>query len=71
MAEPIDVSTVAALAAVADLPLSEERCAAVQDVLAAWVPDANALSRKMSAREYWTVTPATVFTHPTTREVSA
>lgn len=71
MTEPIDEKTIAVLAAVADLPLSEGRYGPVQEVLWAWLPDANALNRKMSAQEHWTVTPATVFTHPATREVQA
>lgn len=61
MMNEIDEDTVGALAEVADLPLSVDRHAAVLDVLGAWLPDANELSRKMSAPEHWTVTPATVF----------
>lgn len=62
-ASAVDEETVAVLARVADLPLSDDRYAAVIEVLGAWLPDANELSRKMSAAEHWSVTPATVFTH--------
>lgn len=71
MTEPINEKTIAVLAAVADLPLSEDRYGPVHEVLGAWLPEANELSRKMSAKEHWTVTPATVFAHPSAREVQA
>ena len=51
------------LALFAALPLSTEREAAVRAILNAWVPDANALSTKMSAAIYQALTPATVFSH--------
>jgi hypothetical protein len=35
----------------------------VGELLAAWLPAANELSRKMSAVEHTTLLPATVFTH--------
>jgi hypothetical protein len=62
----VDVSeeNVRALAAAADLPLGAERAALVGPQLAVWLDAANELSRKMSAAEHWTVTPATAFTHP-------
>jgi hypothetical protein len=64
----VDDEMVAVLARAADLPLAEDRRAVVREVLGAWLPDANELSRKMSEPEHWTVTPATVFTHPTPGE---
>ena len=60
----IDQDSVRALARVAGISLREGEAAAVTGVLAAWMPDANELSRKMSRLEHWTVTPATTFTHP-------
>jgi len=54
---------VAALARHAALPLSPERAAAVEAVLAAWLPAADELSRKMSAAAYRHLLPATVFAH--------
>lgn len=52
---------VAALAAAAGLPLSAPRLAAVSAVLTAWLPDANALSRKMSDAAYRDLAPITAF----------
>jgi hypothetical protein len=60
----IDEDSVRALARVAGIPVREGEAAAITGVLAAWIPDANELSRKMSRPEHWTVTPATVFTQP-------
>jgi hypothetical protein len=54
---------VPALAQAADLALDAERAAVVGELLAAWLPAANELSRKMSALEHQTLLPATVFTH--------
>jgi len=54
---------VAALARQAALPLEAARIAAVHAVLAAWLPDANALSRKMSDPAHQALVPVTVFTH--------
>jgi hypothetical protein len=51
------------LAQVADLALAPGRDAVVGELLAAWLPAANELSRKMSAIEHTTLLPATVFTH--------
>ena len=51
------------LAAFADLPLAEGRDAIVGELLAAWLPPANELSRKMSSAEHSSLLPATVFTH--------
>ncbi len=53
-----------ALADYAELPLGADREADVTPILEAWVKDANALSRKMSAARYMTLVPATVFSHP-------
>jgi hypothetical protein len=51
------------LAALADLPLGAGRDAIVGELLAAWLPPANELSRKMSAAEHTALLPATVFLH--------
>lgn len=65
---PIDAQAarqaVRELARHAGLPLAAGREEAIAPVLQAWLLDANALSRKMSAPEHWTVAPATIFTHP-------
>jgi len=53
-----------ALADYAELPLGADREAVVAPILEAWVKDANALSRKMSAEQYIHLVPATVFAHP-------
>ncbi len=58
------VELVRRLAAYAALPLAETREAGVAAILGAWVPDANALSLKMSAAQHQNLLPATVFTHP-------
>jgi hypothetical protein len=60
----LDPECVRALARYADLPLSADRESAVAQILAAWIPEANALSRKMSAPEYQSLTPGTIFSHP-------
>ncbi|MBA3477930.1 MAG: hypothetical protein H0T52_05955 [Lautropia sp.] len=56
------------LAAYADLPLAPGREEAILPVLRAWLTDANALSRKMSAAEHWNLTPAITFIHPSIEE---
>jgi hypothetical protein len=58
-----NATDVAMLAAHAALPLDPRRIAAVAAILSAWLPDANALSRKMSAPEYRALMPATIFAH--------
>lgn len=58
--------TVRELARAADLPLGPERPALIAPQLSVWLEAANELSRKMSAREHWTLTPITVFRHPGT-----
>jgi hypothetical protein len=58
-----DDAGMAALATHAALPLSPERAAAAAAILAAWLPAAHELSRKMSAPEHRALMPATVFTH--------
>ena len=65
MATPstIDQALVRALAAMAELPLDPGRESTIVPILAAWVKDANELSRKMSTAQHWTVTPATIFVH--------
>jgi len=60
----IDVTMVRALAAMAELPLAEGRELSIAPILNTWVKDANELSRKMSAAEHWTVTPAIIFAQP-------
>lgn len=52
------------LALYAGLPLAAERHPAIAAILNAWIPDANALSEKMSSASYQTLVPATVFSHP-------
>lgn len=52
------------LARYADLPLAPGREDIILPTLAAWIEDANALSRKMSAALYQDLVPATVFTCP-------
>ena len=51
------------LAQTADLPLAVGRAAIAGELLAAWLPAANELSRKMSAIEHTALLPITVFTH--------
>jgi hypothetical protein len=58
-----DGAGMAALATHAALPLSPERAAAAAAILAAWLPAAHELSRKMSAPEHRALMPATVFAH--------
>ncbi|MEO8627728.1 MAG: hypothetical protein ABI612_06445 [Betaproteobacteria bacterium] len=64
----IDAALVRTLADIAALPLAPGREDVIAPTLDAWVRDANELSRKMSAAEHWTVTPATVFVHPVQTE---
>jgi len=51
------------LAQTADLPLATGRATSAGALLAAWLPAANELSRKMSAPEHAALLPITVFTH--------
>ena len=51
------------LAQIADLPLAAGSAASAGGLLAAWLPAANDLSRKMSAIEHVALLPITVFTH--------
>lgn len=51
------------LARCAELPLPAGREAGVAAILDAWLPDANALSEKMSAPVHRDLVPATVFIH--------
>jgi hypothetical protein len=62
-ADAVSAADAAMLAAHAALPLGPERIAAVAAILSAWLPDAHALSRKMSAPEYRALMPVTVFAH--------
>ena len=58
------------LAELADLPLGAGRDKIVGALLAAWLPPANELSRKMSAAEHTSLLPATVFTHAPTQDAT-
>lgn len=59
------------LAAYAALPLEPSRQANVAAILSVWIPNANALSTKMSAAQYQSLLPVTLFTHPATPEAQA
>jgi hypothetical protein len=65
---PVGPQVVRELARHADLPLAAGREAAILPVLQAWLADANALSRKMSAPEHWTIAPVTIFSHPSAED---
>ena len=56
-----DGAAIAPLATHAALPLSPERAAAAAAILAAWMPAAHELNRKMSAPAHRSLMPATVF----------
>lgn len=60
----IEPAQVRALAEYAGLGLAPGREAVIAPTLDAWVADANALSRKMSAGAHQDLVPATVFVHP-------
>jgi hypothetical protein len=60
----IDESVIAAFAGAADLPLSQERASVIAKPLAAWLADANELSRKMSQAGYLDLMPVSIFSHP-------
>ena len=51
------------LAAHASLDLSPDRLAAVESILAVWLPAARELSLKMSAPAHQDLLPVTVFAH--------
>ncbi len=69
VSEPfIEVEHVRLLARIAQLPLDPGRESQVANLLSAWMPDANALSAKMSAQEFREVLPITLFAHPDLRE---
>lgn len=68
MSERVTAEQVRALATAAALPLGEERLNPAAELLSAWLPAANELSRKMSAADYDELMPITVFTHPQTGE---
>jgi len=61
---PLTPAQVRELARLADLPLAPGREHLITPTLAAWIDDANALSRKMSAAPHQDLVPATVFIHP-------
>jgi hypothetical protein len=60
----IQVEDVRLLARIAQLPLDQDRESQVAALLSAWLPDANALSAKMSAQEFREVLPITLFATP-------
>jgi hypothetical protein len=64
----IQVEDVRLLARIAQLPLDQDRESQVAALLSAWLPDANALSAKMSAQEFREVLPITLFANPDLRE---
>lgn len=64
MKESITPDEVRTLAATADLPWEESRLGSAAELLSAWLPAANELSRKMSAEKYLEITPITVLVHP-------
>jgi hypothetical protein len=66
MSEHVRVTeaTVRQLAEVAALPLPGGRAAVVAATLAAWLPMANELSRKMAEADHLALTPITRFAHP-------
>ena len=67
----IGPAAVRVLAAYADLPLAPGREQVIATMLHAWVTDANALSRKMSAPEHWSLAPVTIFSHPAVEDGEA
>jgi hypothetical protein len=70
MSDEITEQVVEVCEGLADLKLKAERRPGVAAILAAWVPAANELSRKMAELRYRAITPNTRFTHPGTNEVS-
>jgi hypothetical protein len=64
----IQVEDVRLLARIAQLHLDQDRESQVAALLSAWLPDANALSAKMSAQEFREVLPITLFANPDLRE---
>lgn len=68
MSEQVTPEQVRTLAQLADLALEDERLSAAAELLTAWVPAANELSRKMSVAEYDALMPITVLVHPQTGE---
>lgn len=63
MKRSVSPSEAQTLAEVADLPLNETRLGPVAELLSAWLPAANELSRKMSAEQYADLMPITVLVH--------
>jgi hypothetical protein len=64
MNDPVTAKEIRTLANVAGLPLAEERLEPVAELLNAWLPAANELSRKMAAADYAAVMPITIVVHP-------
>lgn len=52
------------LASIANLPLDETRIKIIAPELEKWIHSNNELSEKMSAEDFLTVTPITIFNHP-------
>jgi hypothetical protein len=61
--DPVTPRAVRSAAALADLDLTGERADRVAALLSAWVPAAQALSRRMQAEDLRDLVPVTVFTH--------
>lgn len=68
MKESVDREEVRVLAEVAELPLADDRLSPVAELLSAWLPAANELSRKMSAAEHQELMPITVLVHQQSTE---
>jgi|GEM_PF-1630620 len=64
----IETTDVRVLARTANLPLGDDRLEGVVSLLNAWLPAANALSRKMSAAEHRVLLPITVLAHAATTD---
>ena len=61
--EPVNESVVRTISDVAALSLEKDREKVIAPALSQWIRDANELSKKMSAAEYWELIPITVFRH--------
>jgi Asp-tRNA(Asn)/Glu-tRNA(Gln) amidotransferase C subunit len=64
MRDPVTAEEMQALANVADLGLPEERLEPVAELLNAWLPAANELSRTMADDAYMAIMPITAVVHP-------
>jgi hypothetical protein len=68
MKDSVQPDHVRNLASAADLPLDGERLNSAAELLTAWLPAANELSKKMSAPEYLELMPITVLVHQQANE---